>query len=69
MARTQILVHRWFPEQRFRLCLADFTNRSFIACVTQARRRLVVECHIQVTAANINTIPNTLDASHPSPEP
>ena len=55
------LLNSWYtdrgPEHRLRLCLADFTNRSFIACATQARRRLAVECHTQLTAANISTIP------------
>ena len=55
------LLNSWYtdrgPEHRLRLCLADFTNRSFIACATLARRRLAVECHTQLKATNISTIP------------
>ena len=66
------LLNSWYtdggPEHRFRLCLADFTNRSFIACATQARRRLAVECHTQLTAANISTIPKYTARFTPIPQ-
>ena len=36
MARTQILVHMWGPEQRFRRCFADGLNQSLVLSAVQA---------------------------------
>ena len=36
MARTQILVHIWGPEQRFRRCFADGLNQSLVSSAVQA---------------------------------
>ena len=67
------LLNSWYtdggPEHRFRLCLAHFTNRSLIACARRARRRLAVEYHTQITAANINTIPKYTARFTPIPRP
>ena len=35
MTRTQILVHRWGPEQGFRCCFADGLNQSLVPFVAQ----------------------------------
>ena len=37
MARTQIPVHRWGPEQRFRRCFADGLDQSLLSSVAQAK--------------------------------
>ena len=40
MARTQILVHSWGPEQGFRRCFADGLNQSLVLSAAQATNNI-----------------------------
>ena len=41
MARIQILVHRWGPEQGFRRCFEDGLNQKLVSTVAQATASVV----------------------------
>ena len=41
MARTQILVHRWGPEQGFRGCFVDGLKQSLVSSAAQATVAIV----------------------------
>ena len=46
MARTQILVHRWGPEQGFRRCFADRLDQQLVSSAVQA---MFPEVYVKIT--------------------
>ena len=57
MARTQILVHSWGPEQGFRRCFADGLNQSLVLSAAQATKNIdanamPMRCQCDANASN-----------------
>ena len=41
MGRTQILVHRWGPEQGFQRCSSETPNQCIVSSVAQAKSHVM----------------------------
>ena len=58
MERTQILVHRWGPEQGFQRCAAEGLNQCKVSFVAQAKSHVMKQ--LESEAATFLS-----DARHP----